>query len=232
MRHLQKEYAQIGLECWDIEREYEDFFNQKFVKGTGIEIDKVWERLNPKNEQEILDFYKDKVNVSRLLINRAKRFGFVRDVLRKVILPEDYHKNRVLDYGCGTGEYGIMLATLGYRVDFVEVSDSWTIKFLKQRLRNRYLQSRVLTEKDALNEYDFVFFIDVLEHLYKPRETFMRITNSIMSGGILLMVYDYQEEAIGADIVSGKRIQEEIMPLLNEYYTKHEYDREYAWRKK
>lgn len=215
MNDYQKDYNDIGIKFWETSREFEDFFGVS-LDDCSENMNNVWDIARPETKEEIINFYRDRGHTSRIVLDRYKRFGFIREVVKLLIDEYPLKNNRVLDYGCGTGELGIMMATLGYKVDFLEVSDSANIKFLKRRLRDRYLDCGVLDETNKLGEYDVVFMMDVLEHLTNPAEVIQNITDSLAPGGILFLRWASDES--GNDILTESQYEKNIEPILINNY--------------
>src|SRR3990167_8484129 len=67
---------------------------------------------------------------------RPKIDYYLRQIIPQFFLRGD---EKILDYGCGVGNYSIPLAEAGFDVTCVEYEDSEIIKFLKWRLKKRYL---------------------------------------------------------------------------------------------
>lgn len=79
---------------------------------------------------------------------------------------------KVLDYGCGTGDYGIYLAREGADVDFWDFPRA--TKLVEYRLKREGLKGKALSADDNphpdFKDYDLVIFGEVLEHLDNPYE--------------------------------------------------------------
>ncbi|TAL08186.1 MAG: class I SAM-dependent methyltransferase [Nitrospirae bacterium] len=79
---------------------------------------------------------------------------------------------RVLDYGCGVGDYGIYLLTAGAKqVDFYDFPRA--VKFVEYRLKVRKSKNGKIVDADKdehpnLSNYNLIIFGEVLEHLYDP----------------------------------------------------------------
>ena len=86
---------------------------------------------------------------------------------------------KVLDFGCGTGEYGLRLARQAREVHFYDIPNRAT-EFLKWRIADRKLENcKIVSEMD--NDYDIIINVDVLEHVYKPVELLKELTVKVRS---------------------------------------------------
>jgi SAM-dependent methyltransferase len=76
---------------------------------------------------------------------------------------------RVLDYGCGTGSDGLLLAELGYRVELADFASPSTA-YLRWRLDRRGLAAPVhdLDSSGPPGGFDLAYAFDVIEHVEDP----------------------------------------------------------------
>lgn len=86
---------------------------------------------------------------------------------------QDTSKMKILDFGCGVGDYGIYLLRAGAKlVHFYDYPRA--VKFVEYRLKREKLTSGHIVDADKeplLWNYDLVIFGEVLEHLDNPYET-------------------------------------------------------------
>jgi len=97
---------------------------------------------------------------------------------------------RILDLGCGVGTYSRVLAKEGHRVLSVDASKEALLFSRANGIANLGLVSATnLPFKD--NTFDRVLFLDVFEHLKKPKRTFNEIHRVLSPEGLLVLSTSY-----------------------------------------
>jgi 2-polyprenyl-3-methyl-5-hydroxy-6-metoxy-1,4-benzoquinol methylase len=130
-----------------------------------------WRRRNPKNHEQILEFYRaTKHYVFDLANYDYFAFGPGGALVRECMAM--LGRGRVLDYGGGIGDMTIRLANRGCPdLTYYDVNGE-TMKFAKWRFAQRGLDVAMIEasdEEDRLEgKYDTVFCLDVLEHVCEP----------------------------------------------------------------
>ena len=97
-------------------------------------------------------------------------------------------RGRVLDFGGGMGDLSLELAKRGLSVTYADVSGE-TFKFAKY-LFSKYDLPVVMIDssKESVgNNYDTIICIDVIEHLENQKETLDMLSDSLNSGGMLII---------------------------------------------
>ena len=93
------------------------------------------------------------------------KLPYLRTLLRHV--PEG---GSLLDYGCGIGSDGLLLAGVGYEVAFADF-DNPSTAYLSWRLRRRGLKASVYDlGAEVPGGFDAAFAFDVIEHVEDPFE--------------------------------------------------------------
>lgn len=93
--------------------------------------------------------------------------NFHREQYRVLMKSNQYKKidmkgKKILDFGAGNGEFSQKLNSNGADVDCFEINEN-SIKILKKKGLN-------IISKIKSHTYDYVFFIEVIEHLVNPKE--------------------------------------------------------------
>ena len=153
--------------------------------------------------------------IPRSLIGRPYQHWMAH---RLIALLNSESKGRVLDYGCGAGNMGMIFAHAGFQVDFAEVKGVIT-DFLQWRVAKHFLGSNVFTHEDDLGEgnYDLVCMQNVMEHLDNPLEVLQKLTRAIVSGGYFLITFNTSGK--GLDVVSQDTYNTILQPYLLDNFT-------------
>jgi cyclopropane fatty-acyl-phospholipid synthase-like methyltransferase len=102
---------------------------------------------------------------------------------------------KTIDLGCGTGNYAIYLASIGFNVTGVDISQT-AIKFAKEnankkRVESCFLVANVLGDLNKVKEtFDFVYDWELLHHIYpdKRNKYVENVYRILHSGGKYLSV--------------------------------------------
>lgn len=106
-------------------------------------------------------------------------------------LPQDA---KILDIGCGKGEFEEFLAKSGFKAICVDGVDM----FVEEMSKKGYECYEIDLEKQALpfgaNEFDFIFSLDVIEHLWNTQFFLSEIKRVLKPDGTLVITtenYNY-----------------------------------------
>jgi 2-polyprenyl-3-methyl-5-hydroxy-6-metoxy-1,4-benzoquinol methylase len=118
--------------------------------------------------------------------------------LKKILklLSADNNIRRVLDAGCGDGNFSESIAKAGYKVFGIDLSDS-RIQRAKCREGDNLLFAIASVYDDFrnifadCNEFDAIISIDVIEHLYDPRLFVKRSYLSVKPNGLVIVACPY-----------------------------------------
>lgn len=121
----------------------------------------------------------------------------VRDysIRQKVKFIQQFKKKgKLLDYGCGTGEFLKAAKKQGWKIAGVEPND-------KARLQaNIKLNNKIKTSIEELKKestYDIITLFHVLEHIHDLRKISKNIINHLKSGGYLVIAVPNHESLDG-----------------------------------
>ncbi len=238
----------------DYDKELADYFNisveEVRQKRSELDFEAEWHKRKISNPEEANKLYAEsEANLFRQARKREKRLILYRRVLKDILSTQivkelkiaysgneyrgkswaPYTKNTVLDYGCGIGDIGLMMATLGYEVDLLEIGDSKIEKFIKWRFNKRYLAYKFIPYGRALDKekYDIVFCVDLLEHHENPRQALRDIYNSMKVGGYLFLSYGWFERVDYIALGDWFADDEFIKPFLKKNFLS--YDKFNFW---
>ena len=108
------------------------------------------------------------------------------------IRPEHYVAKRVLDAGCGTGEYSCWYARRGAIVTAVDLSAP-SLKVAsdcaeRERLDNiAFYRESVLELPFAAESFDYVYSMGVLHHTPDPYKGFLELCRVLKPGGVVMV---------------------------------------------
>lgn len=109
------------------------------------------------------------------------------------ITPEDYQGKRVLDMGCGTGEYALWYAQKGAgEVTGIDLSDGSRAVAVKRKEDSK-LDNIKIRKMDILNcslpdnYFDYSYSVGVLHHTGDPLRGFKHLVRVTKPGGIVIV---------------------------------------------
>lgn len=133
------------------------------------------ERL--RDYQGTLDREVDQVADEQLLYRRSEAYLYNLTAFAmsgtKVPYLEELTRHlprgsRVLDYGCGIGSDGLLLAEAGYLVEFADFANPST-DYLRWRLARRGIEAAIHDlDQGVPDGYDAAYAFDVIEHVDDP----------------------------------------------------------------
>jgi SAM-dependent methyltransferase len=109
------------------------------------------------------------------------------------ICPDDYRGRRVLDMGCGTGEYALWYALNGAaNVTGIDLADG-SLAIARQRQRESAAQNVEFRKMDLLNcslpddHFDYSYSVGVLHHTGDPFRGFQHLVRVTRPGGVIVV---------------------------------------------
>ncbi len=116
-------------------------------------------------------------------------------------------QSKVLDVGCSSGNFGkVLISKKQCTVDGIELDK----KDAKEAAKKLHTVRVLDIEKDSLsglgkNEYDCIYFGDVIEHLVDPVETLKRIKTLLKnSGAVVFSIPNMGHLSVRLDLLGGK----------------------------
>jgi SAM-dependent methyltransferase len=109
------------------------------------------------------------------------------------IVPEDYQGKRVLDFGCGTGEYALWYASHGAaEVKGIDLSSS-SLAIARQRQAESGFRNVAFQDMDILqctlpdDHFDYSYSVGVLHHTGDPFRGFQHLVRVTQPGGVVVV---------------------------------------------
>lgn len=147
-----------------------------------------------KNRQDFLK----RINKDGLIKEREYA-GFLRHVVNNK--PEYYERflnlkfyedNKILDFGCGPGKLLYLLSQKKIRLNLFGCDiNKEIINFNKKEYKNKNINFSLVKEdfKTIFEDsfFDFVFLLDVVEHISEPNKFLKEINRIIKKGGKLII---------------------------------------------
>lgn len=95
---------------------------------------------------------------------------------------------RILDCGCGTGRFSVLLKQMGARVISMDVSENM-LKKLKQKTKEDgvFVRGDVFSLPFSNKSFDIIVCSQVLTHLHKYKEPLMEFARVLNKGGKILI---------------------------------------------
>ena len=99
----------------------------------------------------------------------------------------------VLDAGCGNGAFTARLAERGFSVTGIDLSESGIQHATERNSKARFVLKSIYDDTRDLNPngFDYVVYLEVIEHLYDPKQFAANLAASLRPGGTLILSTPY-----------------------------------------
>lgn len=126
------------------------------------------------------DYY-DPSNTEHLVPNRPHLLRRMRDVRMYV------NHGRVLDIGCGMGEFAVLMRQAGFDVEAIDESKNAIGALRRQHPEIQWHCGNLLEYTDRLGRFDVITMYHVLEHIPTPLSAMQAIRRLLAPGGLLVL---------------------------------------------
>ncbi len=149
--------------------------------------------LNPRPLRKYIGKYYPSEDYWDLKADPKKAYGYLLNIFKNNI-----NGGRVLDVGAATG---LFLSNFNKKYWDVEGTDisKIAIKIAKKKYGMEIKSGDFLDIKYPVNYFDIVTFNNVLEHVYKPKETLLKVYKVLKKGGMVIINVP-NLESIGSNI--------------------------------
>ena len=151
------------------------------MSAAASRTDAWWEDQDPASgHQRYLQMYSSPTNRSKAA------------VIERLLSRYQWRGLRVLEYGCGGGQFTLWMAEHGAEVWAVD-RNARALAILDHAAREASLEDRIhlcegnAEDLDMEGEFDFVFAKDILEHLHEDQAFLQRVAGQTRVGGRLFL---------------------------------------------
>ncbi len=146
---------------------------------------------NPRPNVESIERYYASDNYISHANRSTSLFDKIYFVARNLTLNWKYHiikelapnPGKLLDYGCGTGQFLSFMKTKKWNVSGIEPNDK------ARQKANELLNNTILKEPDRIINHSFevITLWHVLEHIHDINETLQKLKSQLISNGYLII---------------------------------------------
>lgn len=147
---------------------------------------------------------------------------FLKPVLDS--LRSDPTVRRVLDAGCGDGNFAESLAVEGYTVFGIDLSESGIRKAQSRgvgKFERSSLYESFVAPFPGVDEFDAIVSVEVIEHLYSPRSFVAQAMKSLRPGGLLIVTTPYWGYLKSVALAVTNRLDRTLTALWDGGHIKH-----------
>lgn len=225
----------LGVSADEVKAEYDAFHVSKTKKSP---------RFDGSSHAAIVTSIQEDVrahaHMYRMMLHytRYQRAFRVVRAFNRILGEGQRRKMRVLDYGCGVADYGLVFALFGYDVLISDI-ESVKLDFAKARFQYRGFNVEALPINATVKYPDFgkadaVVTAELLEHLENPLEALQEIFRGLPRDGVLWFSdFPMAEKDVGGEHTeSAAALREQCVAYLDAQFERIEDDQKYLFRLK
>ena len=147
---------------------------------------------NPPDESEAYKFYETDEYVE----HSDSADGFINTIYHQArkwmmrfkhnLINKHGKKQRILDFGTGTGYFLNYMKSRGFDVTGIEISEK-ARKFGKEQFGLNIYPPSEIFEESFPKEFSYISFWHVLEHVYEPQKVIGRLRDLLTDDGVMVV---------------------------------------------
>jgi len=131
---------------------------------------------------------------------------------------------RILDAGCGDGNFAQSFFDKGFLVDGIDGSESG-IRIAQSRGLGRFMRGSLYDDFLVMlgeeSHYDAIYSVEVIEHLYDPKKFIFRANQALAIGGLLIVTTPYWGYLKNLGLALTNRIDRALTVMWDGGHIKH-----------
>jgi 2-polyprenyl-3-methyl-5-hydroxy-6-metoxy-1,4-benzoquinol methylase len=131
----------------------------------------------------------------------------------------------VLDVGCGDGNFANSLASAGYSLYGIDLSEGGITKCQERYPQARFAVASAYDDYRSVfpdtPQFDAIISVEVIEHLYSPKQFAQRCAEAVRPGGLVIITTPYWGYAKNVALALTNRIDRALTALWEGGHIKH-----------
>lgn len=169
-------------------KELEEYLGTSTSNPSNKELEEAWASFEGDSHEQQGTFYRRTalLRIRRDMLNYDK-ISTGQGILR-TMKEKGMHSGKIIDYGCGVSDYGLVFAEAGYDViivDFPEILDFAVWRYTRRGLKVSTIEVSKDNFYPVLPRVDLIIFGDVLEHFPEPLIVLENAYNSLNDEGYI-----------------------------------------------
>ena len=139
-------------------------------------------------------------------------------------LRSNPNTRRVLDAGCGDGNFSASLLEAGFEMHGIDMSGGGIAKARNRYQAINFVEGSIYDDLGGLcgvDCFDAIVSVEVIEHLYSPRQFVRRSFSALRPGGLLIITTPYWGYLKNLALALSNRMDRSLTPLWDGGHIKH-----------